>query len=339
LESLIDKQDEVHKIRRKALETLTRIENDSASDVLIRTAEAHIDPRIRQEAIDELRDIDKLSLTTLTKAIQCLERIINNQKELEKIQRAALERLAEYETKETLNMVIRIAQTHTNPRIRIEAIDELSDRTSSEVIDCLNGIVNKQDELYKVQRESLDALARIEDDKALDMLIQVVKTHSSSRIRKEAIDKLRDIDELRLHSLVKAVDCLASVVNKNDELEENQREALDALAHIENDRAVDVLIQSAGNHVNPRIREEAIEQLSDIDELRLSNYPKVIKCFESVIDNQEELEKIQRKALDALKDIEHQDVRTYITKTARSHPKPKIRREAQEAVASWIRER
>jgi hypothetical protein len=100
-----------------------------------------------------------------------------------------------------------------------------------------------------------------------------------------------------------------------------------------------VLIQSARSHVNPRIREEAIDQLSDIDELRISDYPKVIKCFESIIDNQEELEDIQCQALDALKDIERQDVQTYVTKTARSHPKPKIRREAQEAVASWIRER
>lgn len=339
LESVINKQNEVYKIRQEALEVLTRIENDRALDVLIRIAGTHIDPRMREEAIDKLRDIDELRLTALAKVIQCLENIINNQKELEKIQRTALDKLAEYETKEALNMVIRIAQTHTSPRIRLEAIDELSDRTPSEVIDCLNGIVNKQDELYKVQREALDALARIEDDKALDMLIQIVKTHSSPRIRREAIDQLRDIDELRLHSLPKAVDCLASVVNKNDELEENQREALDALTQIENDQAMDVLIQTASNHVNPRIREEAIEQLSDIDELRVSAYPKVIKCFESVIDNQEELEKIQRKALDALKDIEHQDVRTYITKTARSHPKPKIRREAQEEVASWIRER
>jgi HEAT repeat protein len=339
LESVINKQDEVYKIRREALETLTRIENDSASDVLIRIAKTHIDPRIREEAIDKLRDIDELRLTALAKVIQCLEGIINNQKELEKIQRTALDKLAEYETKEALNMVIRIAQTHANPRIRIEAIDELNDKTPSEVIDCLNGIVNKQDELYKVQREALEALARFEDDKALDMLIQIVKTHSSPRIRREAINQLTDIDELRLHSLPKAVSCLASVVNKNDELEENQREALDALAQIGNDRAMDVLIQSARSHVNPRIREEAIDQLSDIDELRISDYPKVIKCFESIIDNQKELEDIQRKALDALKDIEQQDVWAYIEKTAVTHPKSGIRREAQEMIAYRIRER
>jgi len=332
-------QDELVEIRREALDALAQIENAKVPDMLIQIARAHIDPRVREEAINKLRDIDEFRFTAFPKVIQCLESIINNQKELEKIQRTALERLAEYETKEALNMLIQIAQAHTNPRIRLEAIDKLNDRTSSEVVDCLNRILNKQDELYKVQREALETLARIEDDKALDMLIQIVKTHSNPRIRREAINQLRDIDELRLSALPKAVDCLASVVSKNDELEENQKEALDVLAQIENNRAIDVLIQIAGNHVNPRIREEAIDRLSDIDELGLSTSPKVIKCFESIINNQEELEEIQSRALDALKDIEHQDVRTYIEKTARSHPKPEIRREAQEVVVSWIRER
>jgi hypothetical protein len=76
-----------------------------------------------------------------------------------------------------------------------------------------------------------------------------------------------------------------------------------------------------------------------MDELELSNVLKVIQCFESIIDNSEEQEKNQRRALEALKDIEHKEVRTYITKTARSHPNQKIRREAQEIVAEWIRDR
>jgi HEAT repeat protein len=332
-------QDELMEIRREALDALAQVENEKVPDMLIQIAKAHIDPRVREEAIDKLRDIDEFRFTAFPKVIQCLESIINNQKELEKIQRTALDRLAEYKEKEALNMVIQIAQAHANPRIRLEAIDELNDRTSSEVIDCLNRIVNKQDELYKIQQEALEALARIEDDRALDMLIQIVKTHSSPRIRREAIDQLTDIDELRLSALPKAVDCLASVVNKSGELEENQREAVDALAQIEVDRALDVLIQIAGNHINPRIREEAIDRLSDIDEFELGASPKIIKCLESIINNQEELEENQRRALDALKDIENQDVRTYIEKTARSHPRPEIRREAQEVVVSWIRER
>jgi HEAT repeat protein len=332
-------QDELVEIRRRALEALAQIENEKAPDMLIQIAVAHIDPRIREEAINKLRDFDEFRFTAFPKVIQCLESIINNQKELEKVQRTALDRLAEYETKEALNMLIQIAQAHANPRIRLEAIDKLRDKTPSDVIDCLNRIVNKQDELYKIQREALETLARIEDDKALDMLIQIIKTHSSPRIRREAVNQLRDIDELRLSALPKAVGCLTGVVNKEDEPEENQREAVEVLAQIEDSRALDVLVLIAGKHVNPRIREEAVDRLRDIDELRFGTSHKVIKCFESIINNQEELEEIQCRALDALKDIEHQDVRTYIEKTARSHPKPEIRRQAQEVVASWIRER
>ena len=338
MESVINKQDEVYKIRREALEALTDIENDSAIDVLIRIAQTHIDPRIREETIEKLDDLDELKLNASSKAIQCLGSIVNNQNELEKIQRTALDQLADYEMEEALDTLIRIAQTHSNPRIRLEAIDKTSDKASPKIMDCLSGIVNKQEELHQIQREALETLARIENDKALDLLILIVKTHPDPRMRREGIDELRDIDELRLSAFPKAMDCLVSVVNKKGELEENQREALEALADIENIKATDVLIQVAGNHANPRMREEAIDHLSDMDELRLSTSPKVIKCFESTIDNPEELEKIQRRALEALMDIEHGDVRTYIRKIARSHPKQKIRREAQEAVASWIRD-
>ena len=338
LEGVINKQDEMYNIQQEALESLTRIENDRVLDTLIRIAQTHIDSRIKEEAIEKLNDLDEFNLNAFSKAIQCLVNIINNQNELEKIQRTALDQLADYEMEEALDTLIRIAQTHSNPRIRLEAIDKMSDKASPKIVDCLNGIVNNREELHQIQREALETLARIENDKALDLLILIVNTHPDPRMRREGIDELRDIDELRLSALPKAMDCLVSVVNKKDELEENQQEALEALAGIENIEATDVLIQVAGNHANPRMREEAIDHLSDMDELRLSTSPKVIKCFESIIDNPEELEKIQRRALDALMDIEHRDVRTYIQKIARSHPKQKIRREAQEAVASWIRD-
>ena len=319
-------------VRREAVTSISRIELLAAENALIEIAKSGLSPGMRREAIDKLRDIDS------PEVMDCLLSIIN-QDEHGEIRRQALEALAQNENEKASDMLIQIAQTSANPRIRFEAIGKLRDRTPSEVIDCLNRIVNKQDEPYKVQREALEILAQIEDDRALDMLIRIVKTHFNPRIRTEAVNQLRDIDELRLSALPKVVDCLASVVNKNDELEENQREAVEGLAQIEDNRALDVLVQITENHVKPRIREEAIDRLRDIDEFRLDTYPKVIKCFESVINNQEELEEIQHRALDALKDIENQDVRTYIERTARNHPKPEIRRQAQEVVAAWIRER
>ncbi|MHC4440348.1 MAG: HEAT repeat domain-containing protein [Planctomycetota bacterium] len=339
LESVINKKDEIYQVRREALETLRRIENDSVFDSLIRIAGTNVDPRIRDRAIYKMRDIDELRHTTLPKVIKCLENIINNQTELEKIQRTAVDCLADYGTKEALDLLMQIAQTHVDPRIRRRAIDKLGDRPPSEVIDCLYLIINKQQEPYKIQREALEALTRFEDDKALEMLIGIVKAHAVPRVRKEAINRLGDVDELRLDALTKAVDCLAGVVNRKDELEENQRKALDALAHIENNQTLDVLIMIVGSHSNPRIREKAIDRLRGFDELTLDAYPKIIKCLKDVIDNQKELEDIQRRALDALKDIEQQDVWAYIEMTAVTHPKSRIRREAQEIVAYRIRER
>jgi HEAT repeat protein len=331
-------QDAIVEIQREALESLARMENEKAMDRLIQIVQAHSNPWIRYEAIDELKRYAS------PKIIDCLEGVINKQDEVYKIQQEALESLTRIENDKALDTLMRIAQTHGNPRIREDAIEKLDDmdelklHSSSRIIQCLENIINNQNEFEKIQLTALDLLAEYETNKALDALIRICQTHNHPRIRREGINELRDIDELRLSAFPKAVDCLAFVVNKKNELQENQLEALDALADIENNKATDVLIQVAGHHTNPRIREEAIDHLSDMDELRLSNSVNAIKCFESIIDNQKELEKIQRRALDALKDIEHQDVRTYITKIARSHPKQKIRREAQEIVAEWIRD-
>ena len=286
--------------------------------------------RVRKEAVEELDHYQSQG------SLDILLRTVRNDPSVA-VKKEAIDNLSHIESSAAEDALIEIAKTGSPPIVRREAIDKLRDIASDKVINCMVSIIN-QDANVEIQQEALESLTRIENDKALDALIRICQTHNRPRIRREGIKELRDIDELRLSAFPKAIDCLAFVVNKKDELQENQLEALDALADIENNKATDVLIQVAGNHVNPRIREEAIDHLSDMDELRLSNSVNTIKCFESIIDNQEELEKIQRRALDALKDIEHQDVRTYITKIARSHPKQKIRKEAQEIVAEWIRD-
>jgi HEAT repeat protein len=319
-------------VRCKAVESISDIELSAAEDALIEIAKTGPSPSVRREAIDKVRDI------STAEAMDCLVSIIDKQDEVYKIRLEALEALTDIEKDGVLDTLIRIAQTHADPRIRLEAIDQLSDWDSPEVVDCLNRIVNKKGELYQIQEEALEKLTDIEEDRALDLLVQIVKTHTHPQIRREGINRLSDIDELRLTAFPRAIDCLVFVVNNKDEVERNRLEALDALADIGNHRAMDELIRVAGNHIHPRMREEALEHLIDMDELSLRNIPKVIKCFQSIIDNPAEHEKIQRQALDALKEIEHQDVQTYITKIARSHPKQKVRREAQEIVAEWIRD-
>ncbi len=325
-------------IQREALEALARMENEKAMDRLIQIIQGQSNPWIRCEAIDELRRFAS------PRIVDCLEGVINKQDEVFKIQQEALESLTRIENDKALDTLIRIAQTHCNPRMREEAIEKLDDmdelklNSFSKVIQCLENIINNKNELEKIQLTALERLAEFETVEALDALIRISQTHGHPRIRRKGIDELRDIDELRLSAFARAIDCLVFVVNNNDEVERNRLEALDALADIENNKAMDELIRIAGNHAIPRMREEALEHLSDMDELSLSNIPKVIKCFQNIIDNPAEQEKIQRKALGALKEIEHQDVQTYITKIARSHPKQKVRREAQEIIAEWIRD-
>ncbi|MBN2313402.1 MAG: HEAT repeat domain-containing protein [Sedimentisphaerales bacterium] len=224
-----------------------------------------------------------------------------------------------------------VIQNEKSERVRKEAVEELDEYHSQESLDILLRTV-RNDPSVAVREEAIDSIGHIETTAAEEALIEIAKTGSPPSVRREAIDKLRDT------ASPKVMDCLVSIIDKQDEVFKIQQEALDALADIENDRAMDELIRIAGNHVKPRIREEAIDHLSDMDELEPGNALKVVKCFQSIIDNQEEKEEIRCNALDALKDIEHKDVRTYITKTARNHPNQEIRRQAQEIVAEWIRD-
>jgi hypothetical protein len=92
------------------------------------------------------------------------------------------------------------------------------------------------------------------------------------------------------------------------------------------------------------MRQQAIEELGATEELDAKALAKVVTCREGIVDNPKELEAVQRKALERLKDIRNPSILAYLKKTARRHPNRNIRREAEERVtqemaASWSRQK
>jgi len=330
-------QDKDEAIQRQALEVLAQMESQEALGMLIRVAQTHANLRMREQAMDRLRD------RASPEARACLLSIINGKEEPERIQAKALETLASIEDEKTLEMLIQIAQTHSRPSIRRRAIEEFRrfhewSSGSPAVLNCLVGLINKKEELEEIRRRALDQLAEYRTKEARDALTQIATAHADPRLRESAIDKLGEIDDEGLAASTDVTTPLVSVLNNPKEQERIQRKALEVLTRARDEKVQAILVQTATTHANPRIRQQAIDELGRAEELDAKALPGIITSLESIIDNPKEQEAVQRKALDTLKDIKHPSVLAYLKKAAQSHPSRNIRRQAQEILAEEMAE-
>jgi len=317
---IIDSQNQPQENQRAALEGLAGTDSPEALDKLIATARKHADPRTRHEAIDRLRDRDSLTV------VNALATIVNED-QTESVQRRALETLADMESQEALSVLIRIAQTHASPGMREEAISRLPDRASPEVLNCLLGIIRDPKESERIQMRALETLADTDEEKTLDALMQIARTHVRPSMRCEAIDGLRRFDEYG-DSSPAVVNCLLSIINKKDESEEIRREALDRLADYGTKETWDAVMQIARGHGDLRVREGAIDKLGDIDEWTLDLSPDAAACLAGILNGRNEPERIQRKTLEVLAQDSDEKTRAILIQTATAHANPRLREEA-----------
>ena len=330
-------QDKDEAIQRRALEVLAQMESQDALRMLIRVARTHANPRMREQAMDRLRD------RASPEVRECLLSIINGKEEPERIQAKALETLASIEDEKTLEMLIGVAQTHSRPSIRRRAIEEFRrfeewSSSSPAILNCLVSIINKKEELEEIRRGALDQLAEYGTKEAWDAMTQIAAAHADPRMRESAIDKLGNVDEWKLGASPDVTTCLVSVLNNRSEQERIQRKALEVLTRARDEKAQAILVQTATTHANPRLRQQAIDELGQTEELDDKALPGIIASLESIVDNPKEQEAIQRKALDTLKDIKHPSILSYLKKTGQNHPSRNIRRQAQEILAEVMAE-
>jgi HEAT repeat protein len=334
---IIKGQNQPRENQRAALEALAGMESAGALQGLIQVARTHADSRLRHEAIDHLRERES------PEARDCLRSIIQGKEEPERTQAKALETLASIEDEKTLEMLIQVARTHERPSIRRRAIEELrrfgeDAANSPAVVSCLVSLINAKEELGEIRRTALDQLAEYGTKDAWDAIIRVAAGHADPRLREEAIDRLTSADQSGPDALPEVGACLVGILNNPGEQERMQRKALEALVQAHDEKARTILIRTAANHANPRMRREAIDELGPAEELDAKALAEVATCLQGIVDNPKELEAVQRRALDTLKDIRNPSILAYLKKTARSHPNRNIRREAEELVTQEMAE-
>jgi len=308
-------------VRREAVRTIGRLEWSGVENALIEVAKTGPSPSVQREAIHILSQYPSPAV------IASLGSIINGQGQLRENQHAALETLARMEGTGALEGLIQVARVHTDPQVRHRAIDYLRERASPAARACLLGIVNGKEEPERTQVKALETLASIEDEKTLEMLIQVAQTHERPSIRRRAIERLRRFEETSSGSPA-VINCLVTLINKKEESAEVRRTALDQLAEYGTKDAWGAMIQIAAAHTDPRIRERAVDKLADIDERRPDASPEVDACLVRVLNNPNEQERIQRKALEALVRTHDEKARATLIQTATAHTNPRVRQEA-----------
>jgi HEAT repeat protein len=80
--------------------------------------------------------------------------------------------------------LVSVARTHSRSEVRVEAIEGLGGKENAESLATLKEIVDR-DENVRVQREAVEALARIADGQSISILKGFATSHPKRDVRRE----------------------------------------------------------------------------------------------------------------------------------------------------------
>jgi hypothetical protein len=113
----------------------------------------------------------------------------------EKIRERAVQTLANSKEPEATDLLISIARTDKDARLRAQAVGELARKPGPKILGTLGTAL--QDPDLQVQRRAVTALRELPDGQGIPLLIQVIKTGTDDRLRKEAMTSLRNSQDPR----------------------------------------------------------------------------------------------------------------------------------------------
>jgi HEAT repeat protein/beta-lactamase regulating signal transducer with metallopeptidase domain len=182
-----------HQAQLEAVETLGDIDADGVVEALTRIAWEHRDVRIQQEAVETLGDRHDDAA-----ALAAIERIAREH-DREEVQAEAVETLADRPEHSLHPVILELAASGRNARIRREALDSIGDaieKTSdASVLDRAQQAIERavfDDPDQSVRIDALDALAKLPGERALRALRDVVARHPDARVRREAEEQVRE---------------------------------------------------------------------------------------------------------------------------------------------------
>jgi len=340
------RNDQAGDVRRQAAEALADNTLPAATDSTIAVAKTAGDPDARRAAVEGLGQ--KVS----DRALATLVAIANTDRD-EDVQRAAVEALGEMPTGRGLSAVREIARSHSRPDVRRAAIETLGEQLppveaiallksiatsdpssdvrraavetlgervpTAETARLLSTLANEtQDE--DVSRASIEALGEM-GDLGLPAVIEIARTHPSSDVRRRALETIGD----KLPA-AQALDLLAQFARR-DRDPDVQREAVERLGELHDDRAYALLVEFARSHPNSDVRRQAIETYGESAPSDSS-----VALLKSILAS-DAPEDVYSAVLEALEEIEGGAGIPALIDAARSHPNRDVRADALRRLA------
>ena len=306
-------------VRQEAAEGLGDVALPEATPVLITLARSLPDADARREAVEALGARPEQAAT------DALAAIARDDGDLD-IQREAVETLGDFEDKRGVAILMELARSHPRVDVRREAIETLGDAMpEAEAVGTLKEFLADRDP--QIQEEAVDTIAAIENSSSVETLIQLARSHTSTDVRRDAVEALAD----RAHGqgegrpsaeMTQVVELLSALATADRDIDV-QVEAIEALAEIGGGAGVAELRKLASTHAEERVRVEAIESLGESGALATETAP-----FLKGLALSEKSEHGRSKALETLADLDDGAGIAALIDLAREHPSADARREA-----------
>ncbi len=304
------RNDQAGDVRREAAEALGDNTFPAATDSTIAVARTASDPETRREAVEGLGHNDSDRALTALVAIAQSDRN-------EDVQREAVETLGEMPNGRGLTAVRDIARAHPRSDVRREAVETLGENLApAEAIPVLKDIATRDPD-PDVQREAVETLGEI-GDIGLPAVIEIARTHPSSDVRRSAIEAIGN-----KVPAAQALDLLAQFARR-DRDPDVQREAVETLGELHDERAYHLLVEFARTHPNSDVRREAIETLGE------SGRADSVMVILDEVARRSGDEDVAREAVETLGELHDARALALVARIARTHPNVDVRRKAIE---------
>jgi HEAT repeat protein/Zn-dependent protease with chaperone function len=281
-------------VREEAAETIGEVQTPQSIPALNDLVSQSTDPAVRREAAEAFGD------QPAERALPAIERIIATSED-EGVLSEVIEALGELGGPGRLPLLLKTAKTHPNRRAQQEAVETLGDVDEPAVVDALTHLAWEHQDVA-IQREAVETLGdRHEDAAAIAALERIAREHPREDVQAEAIETIGDIRDQSVHPMI--LELVQS--GRSPRI---RREALDtigeALAEIADgqtlDRAQQTIERAIFDDPDQGVRVEALQALDKLPDER------ALRAFRDVIARHPDA-RVRREAEELMRERRERD--------------------------------
>jgi HEAT repeat protein len=236
------------------------------------------------------------------------------------LKEGAVTLLGDSETTDAIPLLVQVARTDTDIRVRRKAVEALGEIEDSAVVEPLRSLALQSTDAG-VSRAAIEALSE-QEGAARNALMEIARSGLSVEIREEAIEALGEIEG----EPAVVADLLTIMSSATEPW--LQQSVIEALGEIELPQAEDALTQIARTSANPQVRLQAIEALAEHE--TESAGETLARLYDSEMD-----EGVKEEIIDALEQTESRAAMRKLAQIAARDTSSRLRRQAFSALAEF----